>query len=708
MENTTENQKNQEQTSNHNEVDNQYEEALEKLKIRIKNIENNSKFAFGIIISFTQGCISAENDLTKIGANISKIINTDKIKGNPDLVFNIINGFVHGCLMKKPDNIKDIAESFLNLFNSNFGKNEKKIKDRLKPMFSLIVSQYFMNILTNSGSKQLSEEDKKQTETKLFECYKKLFHVEDKKGFQDIPLKELLDLQDEYLKEKFKKNDMNSGGLEYETFLKMACSLMLKSEGNKELTIKDLEEQKDIFKDLKFIYLGNKKDIISKKELFNAIGLESKDFGTDKKGSDFGIVYCSYLNHAFVMVIDKKKEWCDAINSDIKSIYLIDSSRSIEHKKQRNILSEGKEQIFKTAKTLNQHYQKNGTCWINAMSAVGFLLERQQERIAEQKQEQREQVEQTEQQPRKPYGLSINELLEGFDKKQDDESKKNVNSPLENKTYPSVENAHYYPQDYYPPQDYQPFHNYNSRYGLRNYPVQYPFVRNAHYYPQDYYPPQDYQPFHNYNSRYGLRNYPVQYPFVRNAHNTCNYSLEENLSLFEQGICDYSTEHFYTLINLSKKEKYIITKFLAKQVEQNKADQEKLKTMSERLEASKIKQFEALTVERQKTNKEEISKISGDLTKELSAERIIIKYTYLKESLERIAQDADKLEKFCIRFGIFEPNQEENSSNKKRSSSSCLGDIASVEETSEYQKATEITKQSVVDKTQQMLQNRIK
>ena len=38
MENTTENQKNQEQTSNHNEVDNQYEEALEKLKIRIKNI----------------------------------------------------------------------------------------------------------------------------------------------------------------------------------------------------------------------------------------------------------------------------------------------------------------------------------------------------------------------------------------------------------------------------------------------------------------------------------------------------------------------------------------------------------------------------------------------------------------------------------------------------------------------------------------------
>ena len=130
--------KKQKRVLNHNKVDNQYEKNLEILKERIKNIErntnisennkkkylsnefrsfisgnlpkkkelaylidiisetikNNSKFAFEIISSFTQGCISAENDLTKIGANISKIINTDKIKGNPDLVFNIINGFV--------------------------------------------------------------------------------------------------------------------------------------------------------------------------------------------------------------------------------------------------------------------------------------------------------------------------------------------------------------------------------------------------------------------------------------------------------------------------------------------------------------------------------------------------------------------------------------------------------------------------------------
>ena len=71
------------------------------------------------------------------------------------------------------------------------------------------------------------------------------------------------------------------------------------------------------------------------------------------------------------------------------------------------------------------------------MSAVGFLLEKQQERIAEQRKKQQEQVEQTEQheqQPRKPYGLSIDELLEGFDKKRDDESGEIVNSLLENKT----------------------------------------------------------------------------------------------------------------------------------------------------------------------------------------------------------------------------------------------------------------------------------
>ena len=168
-------------------------------------VKNNSDSALNIVCGFIQGCIFKGEDIKDIGNVITEIIQTDRIKDNPDLVFNIINGFVQGCLTTKPDNIKDITESFFNLFNSNFGEKEKEIKDKLKPIFSLIVSQYFMNTLTNSGNKQLSEEDKKQTETKLFECYQKLFHVEDKQGFQDIPLKELLDLQDKYLKKDLRK-----------------------------------------------------------------------------------------------------------------------------------------------------------------------------------------------------------------------------------------------------------------------------------------------------------------------------------------------------------------------------------------------------------------------------------------------------------------------------------------------------------------------
>ena len=126
------------------------------------------------------------------------------------------------------------------------------------------------------------------------------------------------------------------------------------------------------------------------------------------------------------------------------------------------------------------------------MSAVGFLLERQQERIAEQKQEQQEQVEQTEQheqQPREPYGLSIDELLEGFDKKQDDESGKIIEST----------------------------------------------------------------------------------------------TSQEKPSSFEQGICDYSTEHFYTLTDISDEERGIIKEFLAEQVEQNKINKKKILKMFNRL-----------------------------------------------------------------------------------------------------------------------------
>ena len=257
-------------------------------------------------------------------------------------------------------------------------------------MFSLIISQYFINTLTNSSSEQLSEEDKEQTETKLFECYKKLFHEGDNgksESFKDIPLKELLNLQDKYLKEKFKiYNDMNSGGTEYEVFLKMACNLMLKSEGNKELTVADLEDKKDIFKDLKFIELKYNDGIKSKYKLFNKIRLKPNDFGAKREGSDFSIVHCTHLNHAFVIIIDKTKKWKDAINKDIESIYLIDSSGSIEYEKQEDILPKEKGKIFKSTPTLNDYdYQKNGTCWLNAMSAVGFLLERQQKRIAEQK-----------------------------------------------------------------------------------------------------------------------------------------------------------------------------------------------------------------------------------------------------------------------------------------------------------------------------------
>ena len=284
------------------------------------------------------------------------------------------------------------------------------------------------------------------------------------------------------------------------------------------------------------------------------------------------------------MIIDKTKEWNEAIKPETESIYLIDSSRSIEIRKIILYSSlENKRYIFDSTPTLNQSYQKNGTCWINTMSAVGFLLEKQQERIAEQKQEQQEQVEQTEQheqQPREPYGLSIDELLEGFDKKQDDESGKIIEST----------------------------------------------------------------------------------------------TSQEKPSSFEQGICDYSTEHFYTLTNLLGIERLIIKRFLIKKIKQNKADQRKLSTASSRLEKSKEEQ--------NKANKKDISLTSFILLRTLNSKKFIIQDIYLKESLERFTRDTEKLKELCAKFDIkgiklSEPEQKEDSSNKKQKYdplSNCVSD----------------------------------
>ena len=407
-------------------IDNAISEIIKK-----DGIKENLDLVSNIIYGFTQGCISQENNLKdeNIGNAIHNIIETDGIKGDSKLVYNIVYDFVQGYLSNKPDNIKDIAEIFSNSLN----EMEKETKDTLKPIFSLIVSQYFMNTLTNSSNEQLEGNNKEETETQLFNCYKKLFHVKNEQGFQDIQLEKLSGLQDEYLKDKFKEKGVN-GGAEYETFLKMACNLILKSKENKESTVENLEnedkptvanleEQKDIFKDLKFIRLDNNDNIKSKEKLFGEIGLESTDFGTKRgsEDSDFSIVHCSYLGHAFVMIIDKTQEWEEAKKSETKSIYLIDSSGYIENEKTKEDTPLNvKKQIFENTRTLNNDsYQENGTCWLNTMSAIGFLLEKQQECIAEQKQKQQKQVEQTEQQeqqPRESYGLSIDDISRDFGK----------------------------------------------------------------------------------------------------------------------------------------------------------------------------------------------------------------------------------------------------------------------------------------------------
>ena len=206
------------------------------------------------------------------------------------------------------------------------------------------------------------------------------------------------------------------------------------------------------------------------------------------------------------------------------------------------------------------------------MSAVGFLLEKQQ--------------------VKKPYGLSINELLEGFSKKRDDESGKIIESSNTSQEKPSSSE-------------------------------------------QDI------------------------------CDITKSATTKKELSLFEQGICDYSTEHFYTLTNISDTERDIIKDLLREKIEQNTADKEKLSTASSQLEKSKEEQYK-------------------------ESKNLIIKHEYLKESFERFKQDTKRLEELRNKFNIkdtqsSESERKEDDSEKQRAISP-LGDI----ETSKSQEATKL------------------
>ena len=263
------------------------------------------------------------------------------------------------------------------------------------------------------------------------------------------------------------------------------------------------------------------------------------------------------------MIIDKTKGYDEAISPKTGSIRLIDSSHNIKNTEMFSPSSlKDKKDIFKNIPNLNSFdYQnkKNGTCWLNTMSAIGFLLKKQQECIAEQKQKQQKQVEQTEQQeqqPRESYGLSIDDISRDFGKGQN--------------------------------------------------------------------------------------------------------------SSFIKGICDYSTEHFYPLTDISKKERDIIKRILAEQVKQNKANQKTLSTTSSQLEKSKE--------EKCKTDREKMIKLFNESNDE---KNFIIRCIYLIESLERFTQNEKKLEELCNKFNInyttlLEPEQEEDLDSEQQSTDSCF------------------------------------
>ena len=149
--------------------------------INKNGIKNYPKVVYNIIRGFTQGCIYKNEKLGDIGDCISEIIKQNAINCDPKLVYNIIVGFIQGYLVKKPDNIKDIAENFSKLLDIDFGKQEAKIKEKLRLTLSSIASRYRDNISAYS--------DKKGIEDQIVECYKKIFNETDEEKINNFRLR---------------------------------------------------------------------------------------------------------------------------------------------------------------------------------------------------------------------------------------------------------------------------------------------------------------------------------------------------------------------------------------------------------------------------------------------------------------------------------------------------------------------------------------
>lgn len=347
---------------------------------------NNNEVAFSIIMEL----LKARN-LESEGIESDPSISNSVQKFVSEFIKRIYFGFKHHDYT-----LETFNRLVLCIIINNVGTEETK---EMKSIFSLFLSEYFIDVLINGAERN------KDREEKLFYMYYCLYMFPDPtsyqcpnfticpvrdietytttvvdgteqttdtgdKNFGSIKIEDLLTLSDTCLKTRFKHIGTNGGSLE-ETFLKCICEVMKGRVTN----VKELCNHRDLllllFKNFRTATIDTRSYTLSLEDFFRTINLTTTDFGKKEVTIVNLHTVDAGVNHYAVMVIDTTKPWSEAIKGKKGVIKMIDSDRSVLSKME----------IFGKAQHLNRVcYQDDGrSSGFHAAAASAVLLQLQLE-----------------------------------------------------------------------------------------------------------------------------------------------------------------------------------------------------------------------------------------------------------------------------------------------------------------------------------------
>lgn len=344
-----------------------YEFNTEFVPFVLELIKENPLYRSYIVVTAIRTSISKNKSVADIKLLISKLIEKNE-------AYKSEIAYIAGEACYRVEEQQPI-EKTLDIFEYCVKIGGETSKEKLKSIFPLILSEYFENTLINGIARNTEMEEK------LFDIGTSLSALDSATCFDDIKLKSLSNLANLYLENRFDSRGVDNG-IFFEVFLKGICDVMIDVED-----VKTLYRNISLFENFKSFDFDDRqnKDITSIVEFLAQFGLRKENFTVTPSSTDnnYLIVLCGCSNHAFVMVIDRTKSWEEVTsgNRDNGAIRIIDSSQYILSEKAKSDMSYSQKKIFGACTYLNEFaYQKNGTCWFNAMAAVIILLQAKKEK----------------------------------------------------------------------------------------------------------------------------------------------------------------------------------------------------------------------------------------------------------------------------------------------------------------------------------------